>query len=430
MQLYRINGLFWLLWLLLLGFCYFNSADDPSSIFFDKESAFDLRFSATRTAEIDRFLIHVVEDDNNGAGSVTNRPIAATPETSSSPAPSPPLLCVGIPSINRTTTAFLGHTVGSLVDTLTPGDRADIFLVVLLADRDPSAHEAYGQAWLDTLADEVLVYDHASDLPGPSYRSVAFDVDGSPRGDGRVENMRKDHSVLVEACRRRGSPYFALVEDDVVASRDWFPKLARGLGYVENAAARTGRDWLYLRLFYSELFMGWNSEEFLDYAEVVFLVYLACLLAFVELRRRHKLSAGGGLLPGVSAQAFNYVCALVLGLWVPALIALYFMAGRVAMHRLGPFPLSGVREMPRYGCCAQGLVFPERHLEGFQRLLRDPPYDFPGDMRLEGWAGDRGLSKWALDPSVLQHVGFKESSEGPRRAEVWNFSFERQHKAR
>jgi hypothetical protein len=81
--------------------------------------------------------------------------------------------------------------------------------------------------------------------------------------------------------------------------------------------------------------------------------------------------------------------------------------------------------MPRYGCCAQGLLFPRRQLDGVFELLRNPPYDFPGDMILEGYAGDRELKKWALDPSVFQHVGFKESSEGPRKAEVWNFRFER-----
>ncbi|KAH7313783.1 hypothetical protein B0I35DRAFT_435846 [Stachybotrys elegans] len=246
--------------------------------------------------------------------------------------------------------------------------------------------------------------------------------------------MRLDHSVLVERCRSRGSRYFALVEDDVVASRDWFDRTRRALEYVER---RGGRDWVYLRLFYSEFFMGWNNEEVLDYMQAIFLVYVVVLLGFVELRRRHKLggsssssggSGGSGKIsaPLLSGPAFTYLAALALGLWTPALIALYFLAGRVTMHRLSPFPLAGVREMPRYGCCAQGLVFPRRHLAGLQRLLRDPPYDFAGDMILEGWAGDRGLAKWALDPSVLQHVGMTESSDGPRLAEVWNFSFERQ----
>ncbi|KAJ3533291.1 hypothetical protein NM208_g8048 [Fusarium decemcellulare] len=73
--------------------------------------------------------------------------------------------------------------------------------------------------------------------------------------------------------------------------------------------------------------------------------------------------------------------------------------------------------MPRYGCCAQGLVFPNHHLQGLQDFLREPPFQFPGDMITEDYARDRGLTKWALDPSVMQHVGLVESSEGLRRAE-------------
>lgn len=138
-----------------------------------------------------------------------------------------------------------------------------------------------------------------------------------------------------------------------------------------------------------------------------------------------------GASAGVSPHAQRFLGALIFGLWLPALIALYFLSGRLSANRLNPFGLSqfhGAREMPHYGCCAQGLVLPQRHLEGFQALLRDPPYDFPGDMILEGYAEDRGLVKWALEPSVFQHVGFKESSEGQRRTEVWNFGFERQYK--
>ena len=81
--------------------------------------------------------------------------------------------------------------------------------------------------------------------------------------------------------------------------------------------------------------------------------------------------------------------------------------------------------MPNYGCCAQSVVFPERRLEGFQNLLREPPFDDPGDVILEQYARDNDWNRWALEPSVFQHVGIAQSSEGRRRANTWNFSFER-----
>ncbi|KAK0636623.1 hypothetical protein B0T17DRAFT_519532 [Bombardia bombarda] len=423
----RINVLFWLLWLLLLVFCYFNSYDDPSSIFYDANRAYDQRFSRLRAAEADEYIQSLP---------------ATKPSPSPSPSPTPStdkILCIGIPSINRTTVSFLPSTIATLTDTLTPAERASVYLVVLLADKPPATHSAFGQSWLENIADQVLIY---SDPPPPSttnntavYHKIPLNLhNGSPRGPGRVENMRLDHSALVEACRAHGSQYFALVEDDIVASRDWFPRFRTGLARVEQQAAATNRDWIYLRLFYSELFMGWNSEEWLTYSETIFLVYAVVLLAFLTARRRFLLARLKPAAPTspspspYSSAASAYLAALVFGLWIPALIVLYFLAGRLSVNRLNPLARSpqGVREMPRYGCCAQGLVFPQRHLEGFQAMLRDPPYDWAGDQMLEDYADARGLSKWALDPSVFQHVGLKESSDGPRRADVWNFSFERQ----
>jgi len=404
MSFLRLNAGFLTVWVFLLILCSFNSYDDPSSIFYNKERSYELRFSRTRAAEADVFLRNV--------------PPKIPPDEKQ-------FLCIGVPSINRTTQSFLAHTIATLTDNLTPQERASIHLVVLLADRPSDRHSAYGQPWLESLADEVLLYGKPPAGGNSSiYRTVPFNlVPDRTRGDGRVENMRLDHSLLVETCRDHGADYFALVEDDIIASRDWFARLKRGLAYVEAKTAKTKKEWIYLRLFYSELFMGWNNEEWLTYAAHVFLTYAVALIVFLAARRRFRLGAG----PGKYAQRFRYVTALAFGFWLPALIALYFLSGRVAVSRINPFAWNphGVREMPNYGCCAQGLVFPRRQLDGVFKLMRFPPYHFPGDMILEGYAGDRGLKKWALDPSVFQHVGFTESSEGPRSAEVWNFSFER-----
>lgn len=412
MRASRANAAFWLAWLCVVVWCYFNNYDDPSSIFYDRAKAYRQRFSTVRTAEVDRFLAQTS---------------FAAPASRSEQ----PLLCVGIPSINRTTESFLEHTVGSLIDTLTPKERELVYVVVLLADRPPPGHAAYGSEWIARLVDEVVVYgdslEGAALGNATNYHATPYEVRGEPRGDGRVENMRLDHSVLVERCHAKKTPYFALVEDDVVASRDWFRRFRDAIPYVESEAQKTGQDWIYTRLFYSELFMGWNAEEWLTYAEMVFGVYAVLLLVFLELRRRHKIGPSGPSAKGTTRE-FNFMAALVFCLWMPALIALFFMAGRISLHRLNPFTGRGVRQMPNYGCCAQGLVFPERHLDGFQSLLRNPPFAFAGDQILEDYARDHGLMKWALDPSVLQHTGRRESSDGPRKADVWNFSFERQQR--
>ncbi|RBR08313.1 hypothetical protein FVER53590_13210 [Fusarium verticillioides] len=398
---------FWLMWFAALLWSYHNSYDDPSSFFYKSRIAFDRRYSALREKQVDAYLereIFPVTHKQRTEVQVDNE-----------------FLCIGIPSINRTTSGFLAHTVGSLVDTLTPNERNQIHIVVLLADKDPTRHFAYGKDWLFGLADDVLVYSNDSKTESKlNYKVLPHDVRGMGRSDDRVENIRLDHSVLFEACRRRDPTYFALIEDDIIATPDWFTRFKKGVIEVEQKATDAHQDWMYLRLFYSEIFMGWNNEEIFDYLKVVILGYtalIACLL--LALRCRQRRHAGS-----FATKDFAQTVALLLGLWIPACLALAFVTGRITLHRL--FTRSPtVREMPRYGCCAQGLVFPNHHLQNLQDFLREPPFQFPGDMIMEDYARDHGLSKWALDPSVLQHVGLVESSDGPRRAEVWNFSFER-----
>ncbi|KAF5557125.1 integral membrane protein [Fusarium napiforme] len=398
---------FWLMWFTALLWSYHNSYDDPSSFFYKSRIAFDRRYSALREKQVDEYLereIFPVAHKQRTEVQVDNE-----------------FLCIGIPSINRTTSGFLAHTVGSLVDSLTPNERNQIHIVVLLADKDPTRHFAYGKDWLFGLADDVLVYSNDSKTESKlNYKVLPHDVRGMGRSDDRVENIRLDHSVLFEACRRRDPTYFALIEDDIIATPDWFTRFKKGVMEVEQKATDAHQDWMYLRLFYSEIFMGWNNEEIFDYLKVVILGYtalIACLL--LALRCRQRRHAGT-----FATKDFAQTVALLLGLWIPACLALAFVTGRITLHRL--FTRSPtVREMPRYGCCAQGLVFPNHHLQNLQDFLREPPFQFPGDMIMEDYARDHGLSKWALDPSVLQHVGLVESSDGPRRAEVWNFSFER-----
>ncbi|PFH56259.1 hypothetical protein XA68_16825 [Ophiocordyceps unilateralis] len=384
MRLWRLNAVFWLLWLSLVTWFFFNGYDDPSSVFYDARRAYRAPFSNLRVREVEAFLRRAAKRP------MPNRTTTTTTMTKTTGRP--PLLCVGIPSISRQSEAFVGHAVGSLLDTLSPLERDLIFLVVLLADGDPSMHSAYRQDWLRRLPDEVLVYGDDGVAANSSANFRRLPARGPAE---RVEKMRLDHAALVETCRARNAPYFALVEDDVVASRDWFVRLRRALSHLESS----GRDWIYLRLFYSEFLMGWNAEEWLGYSQVIAAAYGLLILLLLELRRRHRLGSSPGC-----------VFVLALCLWMPAMIGLVFMVGRVSLRRLGPSPPEGVREMPNYGCCAQGLVFPRRHLQGLHDLLASPPFAFAGDQILEDYARDRGLARFALRDSV-SHPGASSAEE-------------------
>ena len=113
-----------------------------------------------------------------------------------------------------------------------------------------------------------------------------------------------------------------------------------------------------------------------------------------------------------------------------ALILVFFSLGRVTVL---PLP-AGVNEMPKYGCCSQGFVFPREQALTLVGFLEEKKFGFV-DVLTEEFADTNGELRWAITPSVIQHVGRKSSKVddyGPKSKhglsvaeEIWNFAFER-----
>jgi len=234
----------------------------------------------------------------------------------------------------------------------------------------------------------------------------------------RIEHLRRDFAALATACQARSTEYFILIEDDVIASRDWFKRLQGALSLLEPRASQTNEDWLYLRLFYSEIYLGWNIGEIPVYAWNIIRVYAAFLIVFLA---PQLLSHRFSIHIQRRIRAWRLLQASVLLLWLPIFIILYFMAGRLLVN---PYP-RGVQLMPQYGCCSQGLVFPARHVTKLKQNLLEPSFDLPVDSIIEKIADDETMKKWALIPSAFQHVGVRGSSaEGGMRKSTWSFGFE------
>ena len=176
-----------------------------------------------------------------------------------------------------------------------------------------------------------------------------------------------------------------------------------------------------MRLFYTEEFFGWNAEDAPMRAAycVILIVFVAASLVLA----RYRFS-------GLQRYLTNVTIASVCCICMPLLIILYFSAGKVTT-----MPLSaGVNAMNNYGCCAQGLVWPRQKAKELMDWYdTDHPYGF-GDMLIEEYADRRGEMRYALTPSVIQHIG-STSSRGddwgpeskhnrPVAQKLWNFAFE------
>lgn len=126
---------------------------------------------------------------------------------------------------------------------------------------------------------------------------------------------------------------------------------------------------------------------------------------------------------------------LLSGIFTPLLIGLFFAMGRVTML---PRP-SGVHQMPKFGCCSQAFVFPKSRIPELVGLYTSKRIGYV-DMLTEEYANERNEIRWAVTPSIVQHVG-RKSSKGAdvaisshvkikSKAELsvverlWNFEFE------
>ena len=385
----------------LIHHCRHTYFRDPTSAFFDPVRGYERSYSLEREQQA---LVEVVESANNHDGFV-----------------SPPVkhvgrslrMCIGIATVAREGEQYVQHTVGSLMAGLNETQRSEIRLLTLIAHTTPKVHPAFDEAWLRILSDEVLLYDDRN----PYFDQLLnWEADRNFLAKGRF-----DYAFTLSHCLVSGARYIAIVEDDTVAAEDWYQRTLDGLDQVESYHHRhlaTSTDWLYLRLFFTEEFLGWNIEEWP--------AFLAQAIA-IEVMTAMVLCLLHQWLPRYIPHS---VILAITGIYVPSLILLYLAAGRLSMQPLTP----GVVQMSNYGCCAQGLVFPRQIVPEVIERLGSANGDFV-DQTLEQWAAEGdGLARWAMVPSLLQHIGahsskgddFGEKAEWGRNVaqKIWSFGFE------
>ncbi|KAL4746815.1 hypothetical protein BDW72DRAFT_210140 [Aspergillus terricola var. indicus] len=374
--------------LYLLSFRYYHGVSyrDPTSYFFDADRAYERQYSAKRVAEAESFL--------SAAGDVA--PPSRVPGQQSS-------LCMGIVSVKRRGDQYVGLTVASLLDGLNEWERSKILLYLRIGNTDPKVHPIYSEKWVETLPDRLLTYSPDD----PDFEQLKEWEEG-----GWYRNKTiYDFTTLMRECYESGADYVAMLEDDTLAVKGWFPSAMRALDTVQSRTA--GRDWIYLRLFYIDGLLGWNGEEWPKYLAWSLIVWASISGAMVASKRAFKTE-----LRSIPMSAIWLTSAV----FIPAAIVLHFLAGRQTMWPISP----GVHEMNKYGCCSQGLVFPRAIIPRFLEHT-DLTTDWLVDMMVEKIADSQGWSRWAVVPPLLQHIG-ATSSKGygfdNSASTIWNFRFE------
>lgn len=394
---HQLALLLWLAYFLLiiLDVRHF-SYRDPESPFFDPDDAFTAKYSAVRQKQAEAYI----ETASQSA-------VGATAYAKAAPSHS---MCVGIATVQRDGARYFKDAVGSVLEGLTRMEREDMSLVNFIVNVDPNEHQAYNESWLELVSDKVLTYDDADE---ETKRKVK---EADAPGQWRFEiKPLFDYVYLLQTCYDDGADWVVMLEDDTIGAEGWYMKVKEATQELERREAVD--KMVYLRLFYNEGLLGWNSEEWLSY--LLWSIWIdAMVLGALCLIRKFAPSSA----PILTARTILVATFLL----TPMSILLYFMAGRITTNP----PATGISIMSNYGCCSQAFVFPRQRIPELVERYTTAHQGFV-DVLTEIFANEKGYTRWALTPSVFQHVGSTSSKKtgpskwGRNNAEnIWNFHFE------
>ncbi|KAJ9609545.1 hypothetical protein H2200_005872 [Cladophialophora chaetospira] len=375
---------------LTLLYCRTISYRDPSSVFFDANRAYDRLYSGHRIEQANTYIASIDGPHQQRLSNLES-----------------PFLCLGIATVARRGTQYVRTTVASLFAGLSKEERSSIFFDLLIGHTDPAEHPIFAERWLDILPDRILQYPKDT---AESAQVIAWEEGGWYRN-----KSIHDYRYLLSDCYATGARYIAMVEDDTLAVEGWFQRLLHALDIVRAKMDKYPSDerWIYLRLFYTDDLLGWNSEQWATYLFWSFLVWISVSTVIYASKRRFPRQ-----LEFINAEvmaSLSLVC-------IPAMILLFFMAGKQTMMPLSP----GVQEMNKYGCCSQGFVYSR---DMVPHILDKLKLETKGlvDMQMEKIADAGKYIRWAVVPPLLQHIG-ATSSKGygfdDNARQIWSFRYE------
>jgi len=314
---------FFALYMALIWYCRSAFYRDPTSAFFDPKKAYQPHYSTYRRYEAEKFIEDAAEYNFHRSNNAST-----------------PALCVGIATVTWEGAQYFPLSVGALLQGLTKAERQSLYLITLIAHTDPMVHPAYSEAWLYNLADYVLTYDLQ---PAQLEHIRRLEIEQSLF----MEKALFDYRYLLNTCYNTGASSILMIEDDVLPLNGWFHWTIQALDAAESQTYMKGAtDYLCLRLFYTEEFLGWNSEDWPTYLFWSATVVILPLLVMLAICLRSEVLA---------RICTNYTIIVICGILIPLGIILFFAAGKNSML---PLPV-GVNEMPKFGCCSQSLVFPQ-----------------------------------------------------------------------
>jgi hypothetical protein len=292
-------------------------------------------------------------------------------------------------------------SVASILQGLSPEERADIYISIFFANTDPTLHPSYHVPWVRQVVDEVYSVPQ-EDKDFSRLQQLELDADFQAKGIA-------DYVRGLRHCYDKQTPFILMFEGDILAGDGWLVKTRQAL----TKCSKDLHEWIYLRLFNQERSIGWASTKIGDHEE--FKICLGIGLAIFSLARAFRLWTRS--TPALTSNAsLAVICILI----VPSFVILFFQAGKASM--LPPKP--GVFAQ-NFGCCSQALLFPREQVLGLAEYLAASGRG-QVDLLVNDYARQKPLLRYSLYPVQVQHIGIqsaRNTTEDEARS-IWSMAFE------
>jgi hypothetical protein len=374
-------------------------------------------------------------------------------------------LCVGISTMMRTSDGsdYMYLTLASLLAPLAASERLDMYVKMSTGDvGERNVAVANVSDWLDGVSELGRSERARRVKEDVEWRHATLDEQRVLRAKSRG---RVDYARAIEVCLDGGGPapdYVLVLEDDVVASDDWYRRAVETMDALDrDIAADVGvaerpRTFRRVFFFHTSAYLGYSgAAEFLGHVAAAAAIGTLATLAVVALLdyalvdRCKRLPSSSSAIEAAPTErpALAYWLAVeskrgdghlrrgalrlalaVAALWLIAVAVMFIMRGRAnvlpepdkALHK------TVYREDRWHSelCCAQAILYDVKSARSLVTYLYDPPKPRPCDLSILRLEHHRLSAPYFLYPPTFEHIGYRPAynktahiklANGPRR---------------
>ncbi|PRP79192.1 hypothetical protein PROFUN_13072 [Planoprotostelium fungivorum] len=299
-------------------------------------------------------------------------------------------LCVGIVSVNRRPQRYLLETVASLINHIDAevADRVTLFVLNTMPNEDdhPDACDLK----------HILPVIHRSTIYPQSYAHVS----------GWHGKEVIDYVFALKICH----------------------KLSRAIDPLERGRSTTQRGlfdepWMFVRLFYSEYFLGWSVEDAISLIIMSLIIGSIITPLLLFLYSLHGVSSTAPAMftdiiwiEGERPVSFvKNQTQFSLCLWIFMTIISCSTLLSVGKQNLFHAFETGLYPYASHALTT-GMLYSNNRTEALSQYLLDHHQEQPVDILIGQYAEERGLQRLLLVPNIVQHIGAFSSNRNKKQS--------------